>query len=68
MSNSTLHAFDYADFESDYQFTLSRHYLIIFECKYCKNAKISGKKKWTYMSVIINTSIEFSKYSVFAFH
>ena len=36
---STLYAFDYADSESEFQFTLSRHNLIIFDCKYCKNAK-----------------------------
>ena len=41
MPYSTLYAFDYADSESEFQFTLSRYNLIIFDCKYCKNAKIS---------------------------
>ena len=44
MSYSTLFAFDYANSESQSEFTLSRYNLIIFDCKYCKSAKISGKK------------------------
>ena len=43
MPYSTLYTFDYVDSESEYQFKLSCHNLIIFDCKYCKNAKISKK-------------------------
>ena len=43
MPYCTLYAFDYADSESEFQFTLLRHNLITFDCKYCKkNVKISN--------------------------
>ena len=56
MPYSTFYAFDYVDSESESHFTLSRHNLIIFDCKYCKNAKLS-KDFWPYMNVIIDTLI-----------
>ena len=39
MPYSTLYAFDYANSESEFQFTLSRHNLIIFDCKIARMLK-----------------------------
>ena len=64
MPYSTLYAFEYPDSKSEFQFAVSRHNLIIFDCTHCKNAKISNV--FAHMNVMIDALNRFLKYSVFA--